>query len=108
MKNTSHDIYMKTRQAITSTDAFCNKKDNNIDSKKQQKLINKAPKKAHKEILQDKNAYPRASLPAVKDPGTGKIKFEPTKQAQIFENTLKTPGKLSTLNTPPNSTKKHP
>ena len=48
-------------------------------------LINKAPKKAHKEILKDKNAQPRASLQAVKNPETGKIETEPTKQAQIFE-----------------------
>jgi hypothetical protein len=49
---------------------FYNKKDNNIARNKQ--LINKAPKKAHKEIFQDNNAQPRASLQAVKDPETGK------------------------------------
>ena len=48
-------------------------------------VINKAPKKAHKEIFKDKNAQPRASLQAVKDPETGKIETEPTKQAQIFK-----------------------
>jgi hypothetical protein len=43
----------------------------------------------------------------VKDPETGIIKTEPTKQAQIFESTVKTPGKLSALNTAPTSLKKH-
>jgi hypothetical protein len=43
--------YTKTRQAITNTDALHNKKDNNIAHKRQQQLINKAPKKAHKEIF---------------------------------------------------------
>ena len=43
------DIYTKTRQAITNTDALHNKKDNNIARKKQQQLVNKTPKKAHKE-----------------------------------------------------------
>ena len=62
-----------------------------IARKKQQQLINKAPKKAHKEkrTFQDKNAQPRASLQAVKDPETGKIETLPTKQAQIFEKYLK-------------------
>jgi hypothetical protein len=78
-------MYAKNRQAITSTDALHNKKDNNIASNKQQQLINKAPKKAHKEILKDRNAQPRANLQAVKDPETGKIETEPTKQAQIFK-----------------------
>ena len=45
------DVYTTTRQAITNTDVLHNKKDNNIARKKQQQLINKAPKKAHKEIL---------------------------------------------------------
>ena len=58
---------------------------NNIAHIKQQQLINKASKKAHKEISKDKNAQPRASLQAVKNPETGKIETEPTKQAQIFE-----------------------
>ena len=56
------DIYTKTRQAITNTDALHNKKDNNIARKKQQQLVNKAPKKAHKEVFEDNNAQPRASL----------------------------------------------
>jgi len=34
------DMYTKTRQAITSTDALKNKKDNNIARKKQQQLVN--------------------------------------------------------------------
>jgi len=61
-----------------------------IARKKQQQLINKAPKKAHKEkrTFQDKNAQPRVSLQAVKDPETGKIETEPTKQDQIFEKVL--------------------
>ena len=89
----------KTRQAITNADALHNKKDSNIARKKQQQLINKASKKAHEEIiLKDKYAPPRASLQAVKDPETGKIETEPTKQAQIFENYLfKGSSKLSTL-----------
>jgi hypothetical protein len=82
-------MYAKTRQAITSTDALQNKKDNNTAHKKQQQLANKAPKKAHKEILKDKNAQPWASLQAVKDPETGKIETEPTKQAQILEKYFK-------------------
>ena len=56
------DVYTKTRQAITNTDALHNKKDNNIARKKQQQLVNKAPKKAHKEVFEDNNAQPRASL----------------------------------------------
>ena len=79
------DICTVTRKAITKTDALHNKKDNNIARKKQQQLMNKAPKKAHKEILKDRNAQPRANLQAVKDPETGKIETEPTKQAQIFK-----------------------
>ena len=103
------DIYTVTRQAITKTDALHNKKDSNIARKKLQQLINKAPKKSLKEIFHDKNAQPRASLlQAVKDPETGKIESEPTKQAQSFEKHFKTPGKLSTLNTAPTSLKKHP
>jgi hypothetical protein len=58
------DMYTITRKAITNTDALRNKKDNNIARKKQQQLINKAPKKAYKEIFKDKNAQPRASLQA--------------------------------------------
>ena len=79
------DIYTESRQAITNTDALHNKIDSNIARKKQQQLANKAPKKAHREIFGDKNAQPRASLQAVKDPETGKIETEPTIQAQIFE-----------------------
>jgi len=89
LKKQLDDICTKTRQAITTTDAPHNKKGNNIARKKQQQLINKAPKKAHKEIFKDKNAQPRASLQAVKDPETGKIETEPTKQAQIFEKYFK-------------------
>ena len=89
LKKQLDDVCTKTRQAITNTDALHNKKGNNIAHKKQQQLINKAPKKAHKEIFKDKNAQPRASLQAVKDPETGKIKIELTKQAQIFENYFK-------------------
>ena len=51
LKKQLDDMYTKTRQAITSTDALNNKKDNKIARKKQQQLINKAPKKAHKEIF---------------------------------------------------------
>ena len=101
------DMYTTTRKAITNIDALHNKKDDKIARKKQQQLINIAPKKAHKEIFKDNNAQPRASLQAVKDPETGIIKTEPTKQAQIFESTVKTPGKLSALNTAPTSLKKH-
>jgi hypothetical protein len=101
-------MYAKNRQAITSTDALHNKKDNNIASNKQQQLINKAPKKAHKEILKDRNAQPRANLQAVKDPETGKIETEPTKQAQIFKKYFKDSWQaISTLNTAPTSLKKH-
>ena len=107
LKTQLNDIYAKSRQAITSTDALHNKKGNNIARKKQQQLVNKAPKKAHKEIFKNKNAQPWASLQAVKDPETGKIETEPTKQAQIFEKYLKTPGLLSTINTGPTSLKKH-
>ena len=85
LKKQLDDIYMETRQAITNTDALHNKKDKNIARKKQQQLANKAPKKAHREIFGDKNAQPRASLQAVKDPETVKIESEPTIQAQIFE-----------------------
>ena len=102
LKTQLNDIYAKSRQAITSTDALHNKKDNKI-ARKQQQLINKAPKKSHKEISRGKNAQPRESLQAVKDPETGKIETEPTKIAQIFEKYLKTPGKLSTFNTAPAS-----
>ena len=84
LKKQLDDVCTKTRQAITNTDALHNK----IARKKQQQLVNKAPKKAHKEIFKDKNAQPRASLQAVKDPETGKIETEPTKQAQIFEKVL--------------------
>jgi hypothetical protein len=45
--------------------------------------------KAHKESFKGQNAQPRASLQAVKDPETGKIETEPTKQAQIFEKYFK-------------------
>ena len=83
------DMYTITRKAITNTDALRNKKDNNIARKKQQQLINKAPKKAHKKIFKDKHAQPRASLQAVKDLETGKIETQPTKQAQIFEKYFK-------------------
>ena len=62
LKKQLDDIYTKTRQAITNTDALHNKKDNNIARKKQQQLVNKAPKKAHKEVFEDNNAQPRASL----------------------------------------------
>jgi hypothetical protein len=48
------DIYTKTRQAITNTDALHNKQGNNIARKKQQQLVKKAPKKSHKEIFKDK------------------------------------------------------
>ena len=106
-KNQLDDMYTIIRQAITNTDALHNKKGNNIARKKQQQLVNKAPKKAHKEIFKNKNAQPWASLQAVKDPETGKIETEPTKQAQIFEKYLKTPGLLSTINTGPTSLKKH-
>jgi hypothetical protein len=41
-------MYTKTRQAITSTDALNNKKDNKIARKKQQQLINKTRKKPSK------------------------------------------------------------
>ena len=84
-KKQLNDMYTTTRKAITNTDALHNKNDNNIARKKQQQLINIAPKKAHKEIFKDNNAQPRASLQAVKDPETGKIETEPTKQAQIFK-----------------------
>ena len=50
------DMYTIIRKAITNTDALNNKSDNNIARKKQQQLINKAPKKAYKEIFKDKNA----------------------------------------------------
>jgi hypothetical protein len=43
----------------------------------------------------------------VKDPETGKFESEATKQAQISQSNLKTPGKLSTLNTAPTYLKKH-
>ena len=56
LKEQLDDMYTKTRQAITNTDALHNKKGNNIARKKQQQLINKAPKKAHKDIFNDKNA----------------------------------------------------
>ena len=88
-KKQLNDMYTTTRKAITNTDALHNKNDNNIARKKQQQLINIAPKKAHKEIFKDNNAQPRASLQAVKDPETGTIKSEPTKQAQIFEKYCK-------------------
>ena len=67
------DMYTITRKAITNTDALHNKKGNNIACKKQQQLINKAPKKAHKKSFKGKSAQPRASLRTVKDPDTGKI-----------------------------------
>jgi len=67
------DIYMEARQNITNTDALHNKKDYDIARKKQQQLINKAPKKAHKKSFKGKSAQPRASLRTVKDPDTGKI-----------------------------------
>ena len=51
LKKQLDDIYTKTRQAITNTDALHSKQYNNIACKKQQQLINKAPKKAHKEIF---------------------------------------------------------
>jgi len=102
------DIYTESRQAITNTDALHNKIDSNIARKKQQQLINKASKKAHEEIiLKDKYAPPRASLQAVKDPETGKIETEPTKQAQFLEKYFKDSGKLFTLNTAPTYLKKH-
>ena len=85
LKKQLDDMYTITRKAITNTDALHNRKYNNIARKKQPQLINKAPKKAHKEIFKDKNAQPWASLQAVKDPETGRIETEPTKQAQIFE-----------------------
>ena len=86
------DIYTVTRQAITKTDALHNKKDNNFARKKQQQLINKAPKKAHKEIFQDKNAQPQASLQAVKDPETGKLKLSPPNKPRSSKITyLKAP-----------------
>ena len=69
----------KTRQAITNADALHNKKDSNIARKKQQQLINKVPKKAHKESCKDKDAQPRASLQAAKDPKTGKFESPPNK-----------------------------
>eukprot|EP00983_Pelagomonas_calceolata_P001785 59900-Pelagomonas_calceolata.AAC.1 len=54
--------------------------------KRLQKTINTNPKRAHKEIFRDKNAQPRAGLQALRDPETGNIETEPTKQAQIIEN----------------------
>ena len=51
LKTQLDDIYTKTRKAIPSTDALHNEKDNSIARKKQQQLINKAPKKAHKVIF---------------------------------------------------------
>ena len=42
------DMFTIIRKAITNTDALNNKKDKKIARKKQQQLINKAPKKAHK------------------------------------------------------------
>ena len=107
LKKQLDDVCTKTRQAITTTDNHHNKKGNNIARKKQQQLINKALKEAHKEILKGKNAQPRASLQAVKDPETGKIETEPTKQAQIFEKYFKDSCKLSKLNAAPTPLKKH-
>ena len=102
------DMYTITRKAITNTDALHNRKYNNIARKKQPQLINKAPKEAHKEIFKDKNAQPWASLQAVKDPETGRIETEPTKQAQIFKKYFKDSWQaISTLNTAPTSLKKH-
>jgi hypothetical protein len=48
LKKQLDDMYTKTRQAITSTDALNNKKDNKIARKKQQQLINKTRKKPSK------------------------------------------------------------
>jgi hypothetical protein len=107
LKKQLDDMYTRTRQAITNTAALHNKEGNNIARKKQEQLRNKAPKKAHKEISKDKNAQPRASLQAVIDPETGKFETEPTKKPRYLKSTLKTPGKLSTLNTAPTSLKKH-
>ena len=43
----------------------------------------------------------------MKDPETGTIKSEPTKQAQFLEKYFKDSGKLFTLNTAPTYLKKH-
>jgi len=58
-------------------------------TKKTTILLVKSSSSSTKEIFKDKNAQPRASLQAVKDPETGKIETEPTKQAQILEKYLK-------------------
>jgi hypothetical protein len=90
------DMYMKTRQAITSIDALQNKNNNKIARKKHQQLLNKAPKKAHKEIVTDKNAQPRASLQAVKDPETGKFEPSPKNKLRSLKSTIKIPSKQLT------------
>eukprot|EP00983_Pelagomonas_calceolata_P032150 1009456-Pelagomonas_calceolata.AAC.1 len=53
-------------------------KESNITARKQlNKMINKNPKQAHKEIFRDKNAQPRAGLQALCDPGANTIETEP-------------------------------
>ena len=53
-KKQLNDMYTTTRKAITNIDALHNKKDDKIARKKQQQLINIAPKKAHEEVFKDK------------------------------------------------------
>eukprot|EP00983_Pelagomonas_calceolata_P012676 405896-Pelagomonas_calceolata.AAC.1 len=68
---------------MTYIDETRNRENHNVARKKRQKLINTNPKRAHKEIFKDKNAQPRAGLQALRDPETGNIETETTKQAQI-------------------------
>eukprot|EP00983_Pelagomonas_calceolata_P011283 363087-Pelagomonas_calceolata.AAC.1 len=72
-------------RAITYIDETRIKDNYIIACKKMQKAINTNPKQAHKEIFKNKNAQPRTGLQALRDPETGHIETEPTKQAQIVE-----------------------
>eukprot|EP00983_Pelagomonas_calceolata_P050805 1142144-Pelagomonas_calceolata.AAC.1 len=74
------------KRAITYIDETRNREYNNMARKKLQKAINTNTKRAHKEIFKDKYVQPRAGLQALRDPETGNIETEPTKQAQIVGN----------------------
>eukprot|EP00983_Pelagomonas_calceolata_P018351 574483-Pelagomonas_calceolata.AAC.1 len=78
-------ISSNTKRAMKNIDETRNKESKNITRKQLNKMINKNPEQAHREIFRDKNAQPRAGLQALRDPGTNTIEAEPDRQAQITE-----------------------
>eukprot|EP00983_Pelagomonas_calceolata_P118219 1160484-Pelagomonas_calceolata.AAC.7 len=70
-------ISSSTKGAMKYIDETRNKDSNNIVRKQLNKLINKNPKQAHREIFRDKirfyDAQPRACLQALRGPGTTTI-----------------------------------